>query len=423
MAVAHRRDRHDVRDRRRRLERACSGAARTASLLSLRDGIAKHFVAALATIEATAARARGARARLPRVPPARGGRRAAPARCAAWSSRRRATRGAPPSWRARCCAPASRCAAPAAPSPQRARTRTPTTPSATRRFDAGAYVVDLAQPQGKVAQGDPRADPRARPGVRAGAGRQVPAQPAPRPPRRSARATSSTTSPRGRCPSRSASTRTGPTTRAPSPASCSPSPPRSPRCRRRSSSRVASGASSSRWTSAAASSRDAERRRRICSAPSATARRGSRTSCSPRASASPWPRSRSTRAAASGRAAPTSCASRATTPRLAARLDALARASGVEVTGVNTAQAGDGTVRHRLRVDHRHPGTEHRGGRRRGCVADGYGAIWCTLERRYGMRFTPDRHLGARRRPLAFTAILFPSRPLCRACRRRRSSA
>ena len=46
-----------------------SGAARTARCCSFRDGIAKHFVTAMATIEATGARRARARARLACVPP------------------------------------------------------------------------------------------------------------------------------------------------------------------------------------------------------------------------------------------------------------------------------------------------------------------------------------------------------------------
>ena len=56
-----------------------------------------------------------------------------------------------------------------------------------------------------------------------------------------------------------------------------------------------------------------------------------------------------------------------------------------------------------------------------GVSQTGYGAIWYTLERRYGIRFTPIAH---RRSSAAisrrFTAILFPSRQLLVASRRTR---
>jgi hypothetical protein len=74
---------------------------------------------------------------------------------------------------------------------------------------------------------------------------------------------------------------------------------------------------------------------------------------------------------------------------LHAALDSLARASGVEVTGVNSAfteseqygigsESTVGMVAPRLAV----VGDE-------GISQTSYGAIWWTLERRYGMRFTP----------------------------------
>ncbi|HEU4720674.1 MAG TPA: M14 family metallopeptidase, partial [Gemmatimonadaceae bacterium] len=94
---------------------------------------------------------------------------------------------------------------------------------------------------------------------------------------------------------------------------------------------------------------------------------------------------------------------------LGARLDALARESGVEVTGVNTAQAGTGQygIGSESIVDIPTPNIA--------VIADdstaqtSYGAVWYSLERRYGVRFTPigtgqlDRDLSR------FTAILVPS--------------
>jgi hypothetical protein len=91
------------------------------------------------------------------------------------------------------------------------------------------------------------------------------------------------------------------------------------------------------------------------------------------------------------------------------RIDALARESGVEVTGVNTAQAGTGQygIGSESIVAIPAPNIA--------VIADdstaqtSYGAVWYSLERRYGVRFTPigtgqlDRDLSR------FTAILFPS--------------
>ena len=74
---------------------------------------------------------------------------------------------------------------------------------------------------------------------------------------------------------------------------------------------------------------------------------------------------------------------------LHARIDALARESGVEVTGVNTAfsetaQYGIGSE---AIAELRAPRVALVGGE--GVSQTGYGAVWWSLERRYGVRFTP----------------------------------
>ncbi|HEX2779036.1 MAG TPA: M14 family zinc carboxypeptidase [Gemmatimonadaceae bacterium] len=74
---------------------------------------------------------------------------------------------------------------------------------------------------------------------------------------------------------------------------------------------------------------------------------------------------------------------------LPARIDALARESGVEVTGVNSAfstsaQYGIGSE---ITADLRAPRVALVGDE--GVSQTSYGAIWWSLERRYGIRFTP----------------------------------
>jgi hypothetical protein len=94
---------------------------------------------------------------------------------------------------------------------------------------------------------------------------------------------------------------------------------------------------------------------------------------------------------------------------LAARLDELARESAVQVTGVNTAQAGMGQygIGSESIVAIPAPSIA--------VVADdstsqtAYGAIWYSLERRYGVRFTPIGTGELERDLSRFTAILFPS--------------
>jgi hypothetical protein len=94
---------------------------------------------------------------------------------------------------------------------------------------------------------------------------------------------------------------------------------------------------------------------------------------------------------------------------LTARIDALARAAGVEVTGVSTAQAGSGQYGIGSESIIPIPAPSIAVVADEGVSQTGYGAIWYSLERRYGVRFTPigvgelDRDLSK------FTAIVFPS--------------
>ncbi len=129
------------------------------SLLSFRDGIAKHWTAAMATIEATAARAaerltdyaafrrraveqgRSGRMRyvvlVPGADPERAGDLAAALRRAGVEVRRAAT-----AYTARRAHAYGAGSVPEAPNAA----------GAERRVEAGAYVVDLAQPQGRLAR-------------------------------------------------------------------------------------------------------------------------------------------------------------------------------------------------------------------------------------------------------------------------------
>ena len=94
---------------------------------------------------------------------------------------------------------------------------------------------------------------------------------------------------------------------------------------------------------------------------------------------------------------------------LGARIDGLARESGVEVTGVNTAQAGSGQfgIGSESIVAIPAPSIA--------VIADdstsqtSYGAVWYSLERRFGVRFTPIGAAQLERDLSRFTAILFPS--------------
>jgi hypothetical protein len=74
---------------------------------------------------------------------------------------------------------------------------------------------------------------------------------------------------------------------------------------------------------------------------------------------------------------------------LHARIDALARTSGVEVVAVNTAftDAGQFGIGSEAVADLEAPKVALVGGE--GISQTGYGAIWWTLEQRYGVRFTP----------------------------------
>ncbi len=96
-------------------------------------------------------------------------------------------------------------------------------------------------------------------------------------------------------------------------------------------------------------------------------------------------------------------------PTLAARLDTLAKLAGVEVRGVNSAfpddaqyGVGSGPV-----VDLKAP--------RIAVVAEGnishtsFGAVWWSLEQRYGIRFTPISANALNGDLSAFTAIIIPS--------------
>jgi hypothetical protein len=94
---------------------------------------------------------------------------------------------------------------------------------------------------------------------------------------------------------------------------------------------------------------------------------------------------------------------------LAARIDALARASAVEVTGVNTAQAGTGQYGIGSESIVSIPAPNIAVVADEGVSQTGYGAIWYSLERRYGVRFTP-LGIGELDHDLSkFTAILVPS--------------
>jgi hypothetical protein len=94
---------------------------------------------------------------------------------------------------------------------------------------------------------------------------------------------------------------------------------------------------------------------------------------------------------------------------LGARIDVLARESGVDVTGVNTAQAGNGQygIGSESIVAIPAPSIA--------VIADdstsqtSYGAVWYSLERRFGVRFTPIATAQLERDLSRFTAILFPS--------------
>ncbi|MDQ3310109.1 MAG: hypothetical protein M3497_08265, partial [Gemmatimonadota bacterium] len=97
-------------------------------------------------------------------------------------------------------------------------------------------------------------------------------------------------------------------------------------------------------------------------------------------------------------------------PTLHPRLDALARESGVEVTGVNTAFTTEGQYG---------VGSEPVSGLRvpniailsdEGISQTSYGALWWAFERRYGIRFTPVAHGYLTGGDIAkFNVIIIPS--------------
>jgi len=94
---------------------------------------------------------------------------------------------------------------------------------------------------------------------------------------------------------------------------------------------------------------------------------------------------------------------------LGARIDALARESGVEVVGVNSAQAGAGQYGIGSESMVAIPTPEIAIVADEGVSQTSYGAIWFTLERRYGIRFTPIAMSQLGGDLSRFTAILLPS--------------
>jgi len=96
-------------------------------------------------------------------------------------------------------------------------------------------------------------------------------------------------------------------------------------------------------------------------------------------------------------------------PALGARIDALARASGVEVTGVSTAQAANGQYGVGSETIVAIPAPSIAVVVGEGVSQTSYGAIWYSLERRYGVRFTPIEISELERDLSRFTAIVLPS--------------
>ncbi|MDB4882443.1 MAG: Zinc carboxypeptidase [Gemmatimonadetes bacterium] len=94
---------------------------------------------------------------------------------------------------------------------------------------------------------------------------------------------------------------------------------------------------------------------------------------------------------------------------LAARIDALARESGVDVTGANSAQAASGQYGIGSDPVIPIPAPNIAIVADEGVSQTGYGAIWYTLERRYGIRFTPISTSALGGDLSKFTAILLPS--------------
>ena len=94
---------------------------------------------------------------------------------------------------------------------------------------------------------------------------------------------------------------------------------------------------------------------------------------------------------------------------LGTRIDALARESGVEVTGVSTAQAESGQYGIGSESIVAIPAPSIAVIADEGVAQTSYGAVWYSLERRYGVRFTPITTSELDRDLSRFTAILFPS--------------
>jgi len=94
---------------------------------------------------------------------------------------------------------------------------------------------------------------------------------------------------------------------------------------------------------------------------------------------------------------------------LGARMDALARASGVPVMGVNTAQAESGQYGIGSESIVAIPTPSIAVVADEGVWQTSYGAIWYSLERRYGVPFTPIGISELERDLSRFTAIVLPS--------------
>jgi hypothetical protein len=94
---------------------------------------------------------------------------------------------------------------------------------------------------------------------------------------------------------------------------------------------------------------------------------------------------------------------------LHARIDALARASGVDVVGVSSAEAGAGQFGIGSETIVSIPAPRIAVVAGEGVSQTSYGAVWYALERRYGIRFTPISTAALGGDLSRFTAILLPS--------------
>jgi hypothetical protein len=94
---------------------------------------------------------------------------------------------------------------------------------------------------------------------------------------------------------------------------------------------------------------------------------------------------------------------------LHARFDALARASGVDVVGVSSAEAGAGQFGIGSETILSIPAPRIAVVTDDGVSQTSYGAVWFALERRYGIRFTPISTAALGGDLSRFTAILLPS--------------